>query len=77
TEGKKESITHVGIYIGDGRFIHSAGRGVRINSLDPASDIYYEGSSRLLKAARVLGHVDDGKGIVSVKEHPWYGISIN
>lgn len=77
TEGKKESITHVGIYIGDGRFIHSAGRGVRINSLDPASDIYYEGSSRLLKAARVLDHVDDGKGIVSVKEHPWYGISIN
>ena len=73
TEDRKESITHVGIYIGDGRFIHSAGR-VRINSLDPASDIYYEGSDRLLRAARILNHIDDGTQVVSVREHPWYGI---
>ncbi|MDD2263662.1 MAG: C40 family peptidase [Bacteroidales bacterium] len=74
TNDNKESITHVGIYIGDGRFIHSAGR-VRINSLDPASTIYYEGSDRLLKAARILGHIDDGTQVISIREHPWYGIS--
>ena len=27
-------ITHVGLYIGDGRFIHSASRGVRVSVLD-------------------------------------------
>lgn len=74
SEGRKESITHVGIYIGDSRFIHSAGR-VRINSLDPASDIFYEGSDRLLRAARILNHIDDSTHVVSVREHPWYGIS--
>lgn len=74
TADKGESITHVGIYIGDGRFIHSAGS-VRINSLDPDSDIYYEGSTRWIKAARVLNHIDDGTHVVSVREHPWYGIS--
>ncbi len=73
TPERKESISHVGIYIGDARFIHSAGY-VRINSLDPESDIYYEGSPRLLKAVRILSHIDDGKQVVSIKKHPWYGI---
>jgi hypothetical protein len=74
TEKRKESITHVGIYIGDSRFIHSSGL-VRVNSLDPASDIYYSGSDRLLRAVRILNHIDDGTHVVSVREHPWYGIS--
>jgi cell wall-associated NlpC family hydrolase len=76
TADRKESITHVGIYIGDARFIHSAGR-VRVNSLDPESDIYYEGSDRLVRASRILNHVDDGTHVVSIREHPWYGISGN
>ncbi len=59
TETRKESITHVGIYIGDSRFIHSSGL-QWVNSLDPASDIYYTGSDRLLKAVRILNHIDDG-----------------
>ena len=73
SENRKESVTHVGIYIGDSRFIHSAGR-VRVNSLDPGSDIFYEGSDRLLRAVRILNHIDDGTHVVSVREHPWYGI---
>nr|HPJ55752.1 NlpC/P60 family protein [Bacteroidales bacterium] len=76
TETRKESITHVGIYIGDSRFIHSSGL-VRVNSLDPASDIYYTGSDRLLKAVRILNHIDDGTQVSSVREHPWYGLSEN
>lgn len=74
TPERKGNVTHVGIYIGDGRFIHSASV-VRVNSLDPISPIYYDGSPRLVKAARILNHVDDGKQIVSVKAHPWYGFN--
>lgn len=71
TETQKERVTHVGIYIGDGEFIHSASY-VRINSLIEGTDNYYEGSPRLVRAIRVIGSQDSGKGIVSIKKHPWY-----
>ena len=32
--GNGRSITHVGLYVGDGRFIHSASRGVQTSRLD-------------------------------------------
>ncbi len=76
TKERPESITHVGIYIGDGRFVHAAGS-VRINSLDPESDIYYEGTSRWIRTGRIINHIDDGTHVVSVREHPWYGITCN
>lgn len=65
TADKKERISHVGIYIGEGIFIHSA-TSVRINSLIPSADNYYEGSVRLVRAQRILGNQDKGKGIVSI-----------
>lgn len=72
TADKKERITHVALYIGNGEFIHSAGC-VRINSLIPEAANYYEGSTRLVRAQRILGNVDVAdKGIVSIKKHPWY-----
>ena len=56
--------THVGIYIGDGRFIHSSFM-VRINSLDRSAADFYD--RKPLCARRVVGQVDkDGSGIVSV-----------
>jgi len=36
---RKGSVTHVGLYVGDGRFIHSANGGVQISVLS-ADDIY-------------------------------------
>jgi cell wall-associated NlpC family hydrolase len=65
TAEKKERITHVGIYIENGIFIHSATK-VRINSLIPTDANYYDGSKRLVRAQRILGNQDKGKGIVSV-----------
>jgi gamma-D-glutamyl-L-lysine dipeptidyl-peptidase len=53
--GAPERVTHVGMWIGDGRFIHSAGR-VRINSVDPAQPDYDASNhNRYLRSKRVLG----------------------
>lgn len=52
TEDKPQRITHVGIYLGEGRFIHSSHM-VRINSLIPEEKDYYENSHRLIAARRL------------------------
>lgn len=49
---KPRRITHVGIYIGDGRIIHSSHM-VRVNSLNPAEPDYYENAHRLIAARRL------------------------
>ena len=52
-EGKPK-VTHVGIYLGDGLFIHSSGL-VHISSLDPSSPLRDEARIRgLLGARRIL-----------------------
>ncbi len=45
-------VTHVGIYLGDNHIIHSSHR-VRINSLIPGDEDYYENAHRLLGAIRL------------------------
>ncbi len=50
--GKKEKITHVGIYLGDNHIIHSS-HCVRINSLIPGDGDYYENAHRLVGAVRL------------------------
>ena len=52
TEDKPMRITHVGIYLGNNRIIHSSHR-VRINSLIPGETDYYENSHRLTGATRL------------------------
>lgn len=62
---KPERATHVGIYLGDGKFIHSS-QMVRIN--DSASYTRVP-----IRARRVVGHVDEkGSGIVSMRRSPYY-----
>lgn len=54
SRGQPNRVTHVGIYLGDKLFIHSADR-VRVNSLDPQSPIGDVRRLRtLLEARRVL-----------------------
>lgn len=51
-DGKPQKVTHVGIYIGNGRIIH-ASHIVRINSLIPTEDDYYENAHKLIAARRL------------------------
>ena len=68
-DGKPEKVSHVGIYMGDGIYIH-ASQVVRISNLDPESE-GYEGREPL-RARRILGYVDDGRGVVSIAKSPYY-----
>lgn len=64
-EGDGERITHVGIYSGATRFLHSSGM-VRENSFDPADPRYIP--RRVLCA----GHVDLQDPAIRIASHPWY-----
>ena len=52
TDEKPMRVTHVGIYLGNNRIIHSSHR-VRINSLIPGDADYYENAHRLIAATRL------------------------
>ena len=71
TRWKKESITHVGIYIGNGEIIHASHK-VRINSLIPGTDNYYENSHRLLKARRLFDW--KGEGLTPISQSKAYNL---
>lgn len=49
----KMRVTHVGIYLGDNRIIHSSHM-VRINSLIPGDEDYYENAHKLIAARRLV-----------------------
>lgn len=52
TDDKPVRVTHVGIYLGNNKIIHSSHR-VRINSLIPGDPDYYENAHRLIAATRL------------------------
>lgn len=72
-ENRKERITHVAIYIGDGDFIHAAGR-VRINSLNPSKSYYskYRDNS-FIRAKRILSSVGKN-GIEKILDNNFYKV---
>lgn len=61
---KPLKVTHVALYIGDGKIVHSSQK-VRINTLT-------EYGREVVGATRVLGNVDCGKGIKSIVKSPYY-----
>jgi cell wall-associated NlpC family hydrolase len=65
-------VSHVGFYLGDGRFIHSLGL-VKIGSFrpeDPLYDAYNAG--RYLFASRVLPFIDKQEGLNTTLTNPYY-----
>ena len=61
-------VTHVAIYLRDGKYIHCSGQ-VKINSVAPADPDYL--TTPFLSISRINGKVGS-KGIVAVRNHPWY-----
>ena len=68
-----QRITHVGLYMGNNKYINSAGL-VRINNINP-EDPDFNASDRkdLVAACRVLNSLNT-EGITLVKDHPWYSV---
>lgn len=70
-ENPNERVIHVGIYIGDKKFIHASDY-IHINSFDPDSEIYDEyNTNRYLRTMRYIGS-ESTKGITPIDEHPYY-----
>ena len=71
----KDHVTHVGMYIGKGRYVHSSGL-VRINSLNPRDSDYLPANrKRLVSASRVLNSLNTEE-VIQVKQHPWYNLRV-
>ena len=69
TAERPARVTHVGMYLGEGMFIHSA-TFVKMNSLVPGTDNYYDGT--MVCARRINGMEDTIYGLWSIAKHPWY-----
>lgn len=74
TPERKERVVHVGMYIGQGRFIHSQGD-VRIGSLLPDDELFDAYNlGRLLFAARILPYINKEEGLNTTATNPMYGV---
>lgn len=65
---KSGRVTHVGLYAGDGLYLHCSGM-VKCNSLDPGNALFLK--TPFLSISRIDGYVGTD-GIVAVKCHPWF-----
>lgn len=76
SEGQKPRISHVGIYIGSGRFIHSQGD-VHISSLIPTDDCFDAFNlGRLLFATRIIPYINKDEKIMTTDLNPYYAASL-
>jgi hypothetical protein len=71
-EDGSEKVTHVGIYLGAGAFIHSGadnGANKIENLLPTATDYTAHRRQSLLRARRLI---KNSTGVMAIAEHPWY-----
>ena len=64
---KTKRVTHVGMYLRDGLYIHCSGQ-VKINSLDPQSPLYLYSPLSIRRVKDRIGST----GITPVRDHSWY-----
>lgn len=73
--GREPSVTHTGIYMGDGVFIHSSGL-VKINSMVPGAENYSDlVVNGLVRAKRMLSSIGRSK-VIRLDNHPYYSSSL-
>jgi cell wall-associated NlpC family hydrolase len=71
TTESAEKITHVALSFGGTEYMNEAGR-MKMNSFNPASNIYSEyRKNSFLRAKRIIGSADTF-GVLQLKNHPWY-----
>jgi hypothetical protein len=68
---KPARATHVGMYLGNGDYINSSGY-VKINSFSPDQKTYAKYREGMWLGGRTILGSEGSKGIVKVKDHPWY-----
>ena len=61
---KPLKVTHVAMYLGDGRIVHSS-KEVKIDMLEKYG-------REVVAATRILGDIDNGKGAITVLRSPYY-----
>ena len=67
----RDRIRHVGIYLGNGEFIHEATQ-VKVGSLTPSSPNYDAlNASEFVRACRIIG-AREWPGISTIKNNPYY-----
>lgn len=72
TATQKEKVSHVALYMGGKRFIHSMGD-VHISSFDPADALYDEYNlGRLMYAARILPYIGKDPQLNTTATNPFY-----
>lgn len=72
TPDKKERVVHVGIYVGNQKFIHSQGD-VHVSSLNPSDKEFDEFNlNRLLYAVRILPSINKESGLNTTDKNPYY-----
>ena len=71
-DGDTPKVSHVGFYLGEGRFIHSMGL-VQIGSFNPSDPLYDAfNTGRYLFGGRVLPFIDRQEGLNTTLTNPYY-----
>ncbi len=68
---KAERISHVGMYIGGDKYIHSSGK-VKLNSFNPDDEIYSEYLKDIFVRAKRIINNTSGVSASEISSHPWY-----
>lgn len=72
TDEEPAHVSHVGIYLGQQRFIHSLGW-VHVSSFNPADEEYDEYDlNRLLWAQRILPYINKEEGLLTTEQSAYY-----
>ncbi|MBT3242556.1 MAG: C40 family peptidase [Bacteroidetes bacterium] len=68
---RSERITHVGMYLSGGRYIHSSGR-VKLNSFVKSDELYSQYLVDIFVRAKRIMKVESTNSAIRISDHAWY-----